>query len=230
LAPPKRLSSVSCPALQMQRELQWFKEVEKWIKPELINKRDEDKKTAWELFTKEHEDLVRKGESWMKDTSNSCMVVATLISTVVFAAAFTVPGGNSSEGVPIFLGKNAFEVFIISDALALLSSLTSLLMFLSILTAKYAEEDFLKSLPLSLATLFFAIAAVMTSFVATLIILNDRVRRVTIPITALASIPVTLFVTLQLPLFIDMCRSTCGAGIFRPQKLWYRHSGRSVLE
>ncbi|GAV92195.1 PGG domain-containing protein, partial [Cephalotus follicularis] len=172
-------------------------EVEKWIKPELINKRDEDKKTAWELFTEKHEDLVRKGESWMKDTSNSCMVVATLISRVVFPAAFTVPGGNSSEGVTIFLGKNAFEVFIISDALALLSSLTSLLMFLSILTAKYAEEDFLKSLPLrliiGLATLFFAIAAVMTSFVATLwIILNDRVRRVTIPITALASIPVTV--------------------------------------
>ncbi|GMN27980.1 hypothetical protein TIFTF001_047880 [Ficus carica] len=49
----------------------------------------------------------------MKDTSNSGMIVATLIAT----AGFTVPGGNNSDtGVPIFLRTNAFLVFAISDA------------------------------------------------------------------------------------------------------------------
>ncbi|KAK9217387.1 hypothetical protein WN943_006014 [Citrus x changshan-huyou] len=39
----------------------------------------------------------------MKDTSNPCMVVTALIATIMFAAAYTVPGGNNESGIPIFL-------------------------------------------------------------------------------------------------------------------------------
>ncbi|XP_068343985.1 ankyrin repeat-containing protein NPR4-like [Pyrus communis] len=133
-----------------------------------------------ELFTNEHKALAESGEKWLKDTSNSCMLVATLIATVVFAAAFTVPGGNDNEGAPNFLEKKSviFLVFVVSDSVALFSSLTSLLMFLSILTARYAEEDFLESLPkrliIGLATLFFAIAATMVAFGATLLIVLGK--------------------------------------------------------
>jgi hypothetical protein len=44
-----------------------------------------------------HKDLQKDGEKWMKDTANYCMLVATLIATVIFAIAFTVPGGNNQE-------------------------------------------------------------------------------------------------------------------------------------
>jgi predicted membrane channel-forming protein YqfA (hemolysin III family) len=75
----------------------------------------------------------------MKDTTNYCMLVATLIATVVFAATFTVPGDNNQEiGIPIFLTNNWFMVFFISDAMAMLSSSTLILIFLSILTSRYA--------------------------------------------------------------------------------------------
>jgi hypothetical protein len=98
-----------------------------------------NQKTPWELFIKKHEGLKKQGEQWMKDTTNYCIFVATLIATVVFAAAFTVPGGNNQEtGIPIFLKNNWFMVFFISDAMAMLSSSTSILIFLSILTSRYA--------------------------------------------------------------------------------------------
>ncbi|CAN6708080.1 unnamed protein product [Malus baccata var. baccata] len=92
-------------ALQIQRELQWFKEVERFAQPvdhEAINKTDE--MTPRELFTKVHKDLVKEGEKAMKDTATSCTVVGALIVTIMFAAAFTVPGGNKQDtGLPIFL-------------------------------------------------------------------------------------------------------------------------------
>ncbi|CAN6680755.1 unnamed protein product [Malus baccata var. baccata] len=226
LAPLPQLSSISGAALQMQRELQWFKEVEKLVHPYYKESRNQNGESARELFTKEHKLLAESGEKWLKDTSNSCVLVSTLVATVVFVAAFTVPGGNDNEGAPIFLQKKSviFLVFVVSDTVALFSSLTSLLMFLSILTARYAEEDFLESLPkrliIGLGTLFFAIAATMVAFGATLsIVLSKRFNRVSVPITLLASFPVTLFALLQLPLFIQMVRSTFGQSILRPKKL-----------
>ncbi|XP_010251697.1 PREDICTED: uncharacterized protein LOC104593512 isoform X2 [Nelumbo nucifera] len=94
LAPSSRINCVSGAALQMQRELQWFKEIEKFVSPHCKEETNNEGKTPRAAFGEEHMDLVEKGEKWMKDTATSCMIVATLIATVVFAAAFTVPGGN----------------------------------------------------------------------------------------------------------------------------------------
>ncbi|KAK7836355.1 hypothetical protein CFP56_022690 [Quercus suber] len=90
--------------------------------------------------------------------------------------AFTVPSGNDqNNGFPIFLNKKLFMVFIVSDALSLFSSTTSVLMFLGILTSRYEDEDFLESLPrkmiIGLSALFFSIAAMMTAFFAALILM-----------------------------------------------------------
>ena len=127
--------------------------------------RDNKNRTPWELFTKEHKKLRREGEKWMKDTVNFYIIVATLITGVVFAAAFTVPGGsNQDTGIPIFLKSIWFRVFFIWDAIALFSSSSSILIFLSILTPRFTEMDFLVSLPsklvLGLTTLFFPIVII----------------------------------------------------------------------
>ncbi|KAJ1275137.1 hypothetical protein BS78_05G113500 [Paspalum vaginatum] len=59
-------------------------------------------------------------------TGNTSLV-AILIATITFAAAFTLPGGYSAdtgnEGLPIMARKFAFQAFLISDALAMWSSL-----------------------------------------------------------------------------------------------------------
>ncbi|MBA0626998.1 hypothetical protein Godav_004560 [Gossypium davidsonii] len=228
IATPNRLNIVSGAALQMQRELLWFKaigfctsqEVEKNVQPLYKEMRDSNGRTPRMLFMEEHAKLMKEGEKWMKSTASSCMLVATLITTVMFAAIFTVPGGNDNEkGTPIFLEATSFVIFAVSDALALFSSVTSILMFLSILTSRYAEEDFLRLLPqrliVGLTTLFLSIAAMLVAFGATFcIVLSQRLAWIAVPVAFIACIPVTLFAFLQFPLLLDIIQSSYGVGIF----------------
>ncbi|KAJ9190397.1 hypothetical protein P3X46_001606 [Hevea brasiliensis] len=212
---------VSGAALQMQRELQWFQEVEKVVQPSYKEMKNRKGKTPRMVFTEEHKDLLKQGEKWMKGTASSCTVVAALVVTVAFAAAFTVPGGNTSDqGIPIYLNEAAFLIFAISNAFALFSSSTSLLMFLGILTSRYSEYDFLKALPMrmsiGLISLFFSIVSMLVAFGSSLqIVLSHRVNWIWVPISLLACVPVTLFAILQFPLLVEIVSSTFGPGIFR---------------
>ncbi|GMP36778.1 hypothetical protein CsSME_00008792 [Camellia sinensis var. sinensis] len=157
LAPFDKLNLVPGAALQMQRELQWFKEVENLVTPGYKEYQNEGNEFPSMVFTKEHKKLVEEGEKWMKDTANSCTIAAALIATIAFAAVITVPGGtNGTNGVPVFSKANAFIVFIVSDAISLFTSTMSLLMFLSILTSRYAEGDFLYVLPKSFPSLWIS--------------------------------------------------------------------------
>nr|GFB71423.1 ankyrin repeat-containing domain, PGG domain protein [Tanacetum cinerariifolium] len=106
-------------------------EIEAMIPPPYRERKNKDDLTPHELFTKEHKDLVKRYEEWMKGTASQCMVVAALIATIVFAAAFTVPGGygqsndqtsNQINGVPVFHSKATFMVFVVADAISLFSS------------------------------------------------------------------------------------------------------------
>ncbi|KAJ8769213.1 hypothetical protein K2173_000988 [Erythroxylum novogranatense] len=227
LAPSTQLDRVSGAALQMQRELQWYKEVEKVVQPkyrEMVNVKG---KTPRTLFTESHKKLVEEGEKWMKDTANSSTVVAALIATIMFSALFTVPGGyDQFTGTPLYVERNSFMIFVVSDAMSLFASASSLLMFLGILTSRYSEEDFLMSLPtkliIGLSTLFFSIATMMVTFGVTLVLtLHERLSWVSAPIILLASLPVTLFALLQFPLLIEIFFSTYGPGMFdKPKKRW----------
>nr|POE55970.1 ankyrin repeat-containing protein itn1 [Quercus suber] len=165
-----------------------------------------------------HKELVKEGEKWMKETATSCTVVGALIVTIMFAAAITVPGGNNQDtGLPMFLDKKVFMLIIISDVLSLLSASTSLLMFLSVLTSRYAEEDFLRSLPkkmiIGLSTLIFSIATMMITFCASLFIILQGKSWVVVPVICLASVPVALFAWMQFRLLFDMVISTYGSRI-----------------
>ncbi|KDP35850.1 hypothetical protein JCGZ_10331 [Jatropha curcas] len=227
LAPPDRLAGISGAALQMQRELQWYKEVESISIPSYKEYTNKNNEQASEIFSKSHKELIKDGEKWMKETATSCTVVGALIITIMFTTAFTVPGGNVQEtGFPMFAHEKSFMIFIISDAVSLFASSTSVLMFLGVLTSRYSEDDFLKSLPtkliIGLSTLFISIAAMMVAFCATLMIMLEGELRLVFPIIFLASIPVTLFILLQFPLLVEIFISTYGPGIFdRKMKPWY---------
>lgn len=185
---------------------------------ELTMRRKKGKRSPRELFTLQHKNLVEDGEKWMKKTANSCMLVATLIATVVFAAVFTVPGGNNNNnignnndnntGAPIFLHHKWFTVFVISDATALISSSTSILLFLSILTSRCAEEDFLIWLPLKLVfglgTLFFSVLSMVLAFSATFFLFYGKdTAWVPLLVAGMAIVPVYCFGVLQFRLWAD---------------------------
>nr|GFA73914.1 ankyrin repeat family protein [Tanacetum cinerariifolium] len=125
LAPIHKLNVASGAALQMQRELQWFEEVKKLVKPAKTRELNKANETPMMVFRKEHMGLRKDGEEWMKKTADSYTITATLIITIVFAAAITVPGGNdSATGKPIYEAKASLIIFAISDAISLFTSTT----------------------------------------------------------------------------------------------------------
>uniref|UniRef100_A0A2N9GI77 PGG domain-containing protein n=1 Tax=Fagus sylvatica TaxID=28930 RepID=A0A2N9GI77_FAGSY len=69
----------------------------------------------------------------VKEGSETNLLIATLIATVTFTAAFTVPGGYQSQGVVWmrawqYLAKRAsFRAFLIANTLAFGLSITSIL-------------------------------------------------------------------------------------------------------
>ncbi|CAL5322183.1 unnamed protein product [Camellia sinensis] len=86
-----RVSAVGA-ALQMQRELQWFKRYYRGGKNSTA--RDKEMRntsgmTPAEVFTDAQRELVKEGERWMKDTATSCTIVVALVASVVFAAAIS---------------------------------------------------------------------------------------------------------------------------------------------
>ncbi|KAL6202544.1 hypothetical protein ACLB2K_026252 [Fragaria x ananassa] len=206
LAPQNQLNLVSGVALQMHRELVWFEAVKRIVQPQYIEMENQEGKTPQELFTKEHRALMRQGESWMKDTATSCLLVATIIATVVFSAAFSIPGGTDDHtGKPNFLKAKMFLYFTIADGVALFSSSTAMLMFLFILTSRYAENDFLNSLPLKLmiglTSLFISIASMMMAFSTAFYLSCQYESRWLSEFTFLfALVPVALFGFMQFPL------------------------------
>ncbi|XP_028758936.1 uncharacterized protein LOC114717877 isoform X2 [Neltuma alba] len=229
LAPASQLNRIPGAALKMQREWQWFKAVESVVNLGIELRLNKEGLTPLDYFKKNHKELRNEGEKWMKDTASSCSVVGALIVTIVFATAFTVPGGNDqASGYPIFLKEKLFKVFLISDAVSLFASTTSVLTFLGILTSRYAEEDFLYSLPtkliIGLSTLFLSIATMLIAFSATIIIMwqhNSSPSWVFLPVIMVASVPLSLFVLLQFPLLVEIISSTYGPGIFHKKvKKW----------
>ncbi|XP_017242724.1 ankyrin repeat-containing protein NPR4 [Daucus carota subsp. sativus] len=220
-----RLNIVSGAALQMQRELLWFKEVKTRLNSVDRRKKNNQGKNPKQLFTDEHAKLMEKGESWMKQTAAQCMVVAALIATITFAAAFTLPGGsNCDSGHPVLMKSSAFVVFVVTDAISLCTSSASILVFLAILTARYTEYDFLASLPVKLMvgllTLFISIATMMIAFSASFFLLYAKsMKWIPILVATLAGLPVILFAWLHYRLFFDVINTTYSARyLFRPKK------------
>ncbi|GLT34794.1 hypothetical protein SLA2020_092890 [Shorea laevis] len=226
LAPGFERVGISSPALQMQRELQWYKEVERIVPEWCKEAKNKNGETPKDVFTESHRALVKDGEKWMTDTASSFIILSILLVTIMFAVSFTVPGGNNqNNGLPILLGKKLFRIFIITDAISFFAASTSGLMFLGILTSRKDEEDFHVSLPqklmIGLITLFISIATMMASFCAALLIMLQVQLWALILIILAAIIPTMVFGWLQFPLICEIIVSTCSQGIFkRKMKPW----------
>ncbi|KAH7514932.1 hypothetical protein FEM48_Zijuj11G0142600 [Ziziphus jujuba var. spinosa] len=200
--------SLPNPALLLQDELKWFERVRKLIPSHYVMNHSKGGQTAPDFFEKSHAYLLQEAQNWLKRTSESCSVIAVLIATVAFTVAYTVPGGSDqSTGLPILRHLPFFAIFTITDILSLVSALTSVVMFISILTSPFRLQDFRKSLPqkltLAFTFLFLAVAVTMMAFSATVIlIVRMKKRWTTTLVYGVAFVPVTVFALLQFPLYV----------------------------
>ncbi|XP_052197266.1 ankyrin repeat-containing protein NPR4-like [Diospyros lotus] len=205
------LSQSLGPAIKMQIELQRFKEVEK-MAPMCRTVVNNMNQTPKDLFIIEHKELKKNARDWWKDIATSFSVMATLVVTIMFAAAFTVPGGYKEDtGIPINLQSKYFTAYIISDAFSLFLSCTSAMIFLGIHTSLFREDDFKDNLLLALIsgllTLFLSITMMFVTFGAALVImLGERFVWIPIPVLMLGSLPVCIYVRLHVGIFMQVLR------------------------
>ncbi|KAL6335113.1 hypothetical protein AAG906_026493 [Vitis piasezkii] len=183
-------------ALQMQWEMKWYKYVKDSMPPHFFTHYNDKKRTPKEIFTEAHSELLKKGGKWLNSTSSSCSVVATLIAAVAFATAATVPGDfNENNGKPNLAHQSAFNLFAFSSLIALCSSVTSLVMFLAILTSRYQEDDFHEELPRKLLFGHF-------------FVLKDELKNAALPVYAVTCLPISFFAIAQFSLYFDLAWAT----------------------
>ncbi|KAF7840584.1 ankyrin repeat-containing protein ITN1-like [Senna tora] len=196
-------------AFQLQSELKWYKRVKKVIPSDLIMHCDGDYLTAGDILDIMHYNMLKEAQSWIKETAQSCSTVAVLVATVVFAAAYTIPGGTD-KGAAVLFRSPVFLFFTTMDIVALSLSLASVVMFLSILSSPFELWDFHKSLPIRLrigfAFLFGSLTTTMLAFIATVLItikLQWKNWTSTL-IYGVAFFPVTIFALIEFPLYTKL--------------------------
>ena len=109
-----------------------------------------------------------KDSTTCKELSGTLILMAALIATVTFAAAFTIPGGFKAEDPHqgmVVLGRNvAFRTFIITDTIAMTSSMMAALILI-ITPFQTDEEIIVRFLRYSLLLLWLALVTMGLAFV-----------------------------------------------------------------
>ncbi|XP_021823240.1 ankyrin repeat-containing protein NPR4-like [Prunus avium] len=203
------------PAMQLQAELRWMMGVKNILPPHYIMHHNNKDQTAEELFNDEHNELLKSAQEWIKDTAQSCSTVAVLVATVVFAAAYAMPGGNEPNGLPVFHDSPLFWLFTCMDVVAIACSLSSVAFFLSILSSPLEYPFFCHGLPRKLmigfTLLFLSMATTMLAFAATILLVIRIEKKWTKSLLyCIAFFPVPLFGLLQFPMYQKVTK------IFRP--------------
>ncbi|XAR65699.1 hypothetical protein NMG60_11009890 [Bertholletia excelsa] len=208
----EKVEDMRSPAIVLQEDLLLFERINK-ITDYFYYHRNNKGHTAEEQFAISSSKLRSDAKEWLKRTAENCSIVAVLIATVAFAAAYTVPGGlNQETGYPILINQPFFIVFTMTDVLSLTFALTSVITFLSILTSPFRLKDFKQTLPqklmLGVTLLILSVSMMMLAFVATFILLIHKKQEWTkIALYAVALIPVSIFVFSYLPLYIELMKT-----------------------
>ncbi|KAG5545372.1 hypothetical protein RHGRI_017747 [Rhododendron griersonianum] len=204
---------VQSPAFLLQDNLLLFERVREICPSHLLNTINMDNKTAQQLFDAENQELRDKAKDWLKSTAEHSSLVAILIATVAFAAAYTIPGGpNQSTGLPILLNQPFFVVFTMTDVLSLTFALTSVIIFLRILTSPFRLNDFKQSLPqilmLGVTFLILSVSMMMFAFAATVILMiHTRGQWTKIALYTASFLPVSIFALSYLPLYLSLMKT-----------------------
>ncbi|GAU20492.1 hypothetical protein TSUD_130500 [Trifolium subterraneum] len=208
--------NIAGPAMQMMWDIKWYKYIQRIVPEHFKHRTNAEDETPGQIFKEEHKDLLEKSTAWLKDTAESCSVVAALIAGLSFATSGSVPGGNKESGKPALEGQPAFEGFAISSLIGLYFSGLALIMFLSILTSRKQIEDFTRDLPtkllLGLTSLFVSIVAMFFSFCAGhFFVLTDKYGKhdILFYLIIVFIFPVLFYGAMQLPLYIDLVKVIC---------------------
>ena len=161
-------------------------------------------KTAEELFATTNEKLHGEAKEWLMHTTENCTILSVFIATVAFAAAYTVPGGSDgSTGIPILHTKPFFLVFVLADVFSLTLALTSMGIFLSILTSSFPLQHFqtylFEKLKQGMICMIASVTMMAVAFGATIVLIMTHHRQKAVWYV-IAFLPVPIFFVSYSPL------------------------------
>ncbi|XP_058211799.1 protein ACCELERATED CELL DEATH 6-like [Rhododendron vialii] len=127
------------------------------------------------------------------------MVVAALIATITFAAAFAIPGGYDGnqgrhQGMAVLARATAFQAFVITNTVAMICSFISLFLCITGLWFAYTGDDdaydlaiarYVGAVVLILVSMFF----LMTAFIAATFAMLAHVTVFSVSTCIIACIP-----------------------------------------
>ncbi|XP_034711650.1 ankyrin repeat-containing protein ITN1-like isoform X1 [Vitis riparia] len=200
------------PAFELQEQLLLFEKVKGLVKSDFVRLFNRKNQTAEELLVDNYSKLHEESKEWTKRTSENCSIVGVLIATVAFAAAYTVPGGNQSTGIPVLLSQPFFVVFTLADIISLTLALTSVVTFLSILTSPFRLEDFkhslIQKLMMGFTFLILSVTMMMVAFGATIILtIHNKENWTQIALYSVAFLPVIIFAVTYSPLYVQLVKA-----------------------
>ncbi|KAF7814043.1 ankyrin repeat-containing protein [Senna tora] len=201
------------PAMHLQWEVKWLRFVEE-IMPSYLNSQKNSKgMSPGEVFAKEHKDVVKESNEWLKDTCTAYTIVATLIASMTFSACYQLPGGSNERGKPTLEGQTTFDTYMMAILVAFLSSVTSLVVFIALYSSRMQPIDYLWNLPLKLVfgltSLFVSIMSTLLSFSAahSLALESINMHRLR-SLYVLALLPLCLYALPQIPLYWLLLRAS----------------------
>jgi hypothetical protein len=178
LAPKNELNKVSNAALQMQRELLWFKEVKAIVPPSYTNRKNNNGKTPQDIFSNEHDKAMVRAKTLMREMATALMVVSSLMASVAFSSAFTSPYPDNKTGIPNTPQISFIKLHFVFNRIALFLSTTSILACLSVLTSRYDQRDFLHALHIKLmigsVAFFLSLWAMAVAFCSAVLVMYHR--------------------------------------------------------
>lgn len=133
-------------------------------------KEEEERKTREEAKRRERIPGIKDE----KEALGTIVIVASLIATITFAAAFAIPGGydgnqGQDQGMAVLARAAAFKAFLITNTIAMVCSVTSV--FLCLVALNYAEgkedhDHFENCGAAALALILVSMFAVMLALIA----------------------------------------------------------------
>ncbi|XP_042404537.1 uncharacterized protein LOC121994643 [Zingiber officinale] len=143
-------------AVQLQDELRFFEKVQRMVPQELLYSRNEERKTAQEVFSENHKQMVKNCKNQLMEMGKTC---AGLVAAVVFASSFSIPGEKDDKtGNPVYMNRLSFKIFSHTYVIGLSCAATSLVLFLSLVISPYKEQQFRRAIPTKYPCLSFAMA------------------------------------------------------------------------
>ncbi|KAG6498985.1 hypothetical protein ZIOFF_038741 [Zingiber officinale] len=138
-------------AVQLQDELRFFEKVQRMVPQELLYSRNEERKTAQEVFSENHKQMVKNCKNQLMEMGKTC---AGLVAAVVFASSFSIPGEKDDKtGNPVYMNRLSFKIFSHTYVIGLSCAATSLVLFLSLVISPYKEQQFRRAIPTNLLVL-----------------------------------------------------------------------------